>query len=199
MNVKSYVGDLNGGSLLIAETRIIASLQLENLSEEQWKKRIVEDNVLQKKSAQTALRFAKVIRKRLNAMGDDYTQALLEVSDRAYVQLLLAGFIVQSPIIADFMREYLAEAKRTYKPAISLHAWADFIQDRIRVFPALADYSEATQKRMGSSVIKALVDAGYLNSPRQRQLQVVYLLPEVIATLSKINQEQLIAVMECTQ
>jgi hypothetical protein len=52
---------------------------------------------------------------------------------------------------------------------------------------------------MGSHVIKALVDAGYLNSPRQRQLQVVYLLPEVIATLSKINKQELIAVMECTQ
>ena len=199
MKLKNYVGDLNGGSLLIAETRIIASVQLEKLSEEQWKQHIVEDNILQKKSAQTSLRFANVIRKRLNAMGDIYTQALLDVSDRAYVQLLLAGFIVQSPIIADFMRECLAEAKRTYKPAISAHAWADFIQDRIRVFPELADYSEATQKKMGSNVIKALVDTGYLNSSRQRQLQVVYLLPEVITTLSQINQEQLIAVMECTQ
>jgi len=197
--IKNYVGDLNGGSLLIAETRIIASIQLENLSEEQWKQRIVEDNVLQKKSAQTALRFANVIRKRLNAMGTDYTQALLDVSDRAYVQLLLAGFIVQSPIIADFMRECLAEAKRTYKPAISTHAWLEFIEDRIRVFPALADYSESTQKRMGSHVIKSLVDAGYLNSPRQRQLQTVYVLPEVIATLSQINKKELIVVMECTQ
>jgi len=197
--IKNYVGDLNGGSLLIAETRIIASIQLENLSEEQWKQRIVEDNVLQKKSPQTALRFANVIRKRLNAMGDSYTQALLDVPDRAYIQLLLAGFIVQSPIIADFMRECLAEAKRTYKPAISTHAWADFIEDRIRVFPALADYSESTQKRMGSQVMKALVDAGYLNSPRQRQLQTVYLLPEVTANLVKINKQELIAVMECTQ
>lgn len=97
------------------------------------------------------------------------------------------------------MRECLAEAKRTYKPTISTHAWSDFFEDRMRVFPALANYSASTQKRMGSHVIKALVDAGYLNSPRQRQLQVVYLLPEVIATLSKINKQELIAVMECTQ
>lgn len=199
IHIKNYVGDLSGRSLLIAETRIIASIQLENLSDKQWQQRIIEDNVLQKKSTQTASRFAKVIRKRLNAMGNDYTQALIHVSDRAYVQLLLAGFIVQYPIISDFMRECLAEAKRTYKPTISTHAWSDFFEDRMRVFPALANYSASTQKRMGSHVIKALVDAGYLNSPRQRQLQVVYLLPEVIATLSKINKQELIAVMECTQ
>jgi hypothetical protein len=199
MNVKTYVGDLNGGSLLITETRIIAEIQLEKLSEDDWKQRIVTDNVLQKKSAQTALRFARVIRKRLQAMGECYIQTLLEVSDRAYVQLLLAGFIIQSPIIADFMQECIAEARRTYKPAIPTDAWQQFIEDRIRVFPALADYTESTQKKMGSNVIKALVDAGYLNATRQRQLQTVYLLPEVKAVLTQINKEQLIAVMECTQ
>ena len=73
-----YLGDLNGGSLLMTESRVIAEIQLRKLSEKEWKQLTVDDNVLQKKSPQTALRFANVIRKRLESMGGG-TQTLLEV------------------------------------------------------------------------------------------------------------------------
>ena len=199
MNVKKYLGDLNGGSLLMTESRIVAEIQLRKLSEKEWKQLIVDDNVLQKKSAQTALRFANVIRKRLEAMGEPFTQTLLEVPERAYIQLLMAAFMVQSPVIGDFMRECLAEARRTYKPEISSDAWLHFIEDRVKLFPDLSSYSDSTLKRMGSNVIKALVDTAYLSSTRQRQIQTVYLLPEVKAALIQINRQELIEVMECTQ
>ena len=199
MNVKSYLGDLNGGGLLITESRIIAEIQLKKLSVDEWKKLVVDENVLQKKSAQTALRFANVIRKRLEVMGEPFSQLLLDVSERAYIQLLMAAFMIQSPVIVDFMQECLAEARRTYKPDIANDAWISFIDDRIKVIPELASYSESTLKRMGSHVIKALVDAGYLKSTRQRQIQAVYLLPEVKDLLNSINKQELIDVMECTQ
>ena len=124
--------------------------------------------LLQKKSTQTALRFANVIRKRLEAMGEPYSQALLDVSERTYIQLLLAAFMVQSPGIVDFMQECLAEARRIYKPELFKDVWINFIEDRMKIVPELALYSETTLKRMGSNVIKVLVDTGYLNSTRQR-------------------------------
>jgi len=193
------MGDLNGGSLLIAETRIIAQIQLENLSADEWRQQVITENVLQKKSQQTSLRFSGVIRKRLEMMGKVFTLALVSVSERAYIQLLLAGFIVQSPVVADFMQNYLAEARRTYQLKISTHAWQDFVDERINSFPELANYTESTQKKMGANVIKALVDVGYLDSSRHRQLQRVYLLPEVKQLLIKINREPLIDIMESTQ
>ncbi len=199
MNVKKYLGDLNGGGLLITESRTVAEIQLKKLSEKEWKQLIVDENVLQKKSSQTAIRFAHVIRKRLETMGDPFTQLLLDVSERAYIQLLMAAFIVQSPVIVDFMRECLLEARRTYKPDIPNDAWIRFIDDRIKVVPELSSYSESTLKRMGSHVIKALVDTGYLKSTRQRQIQAVYLLPEVKELLININKQEVIDVMECTQ
>jgi len=199
MNVKTYIGDLNGGSLLIAETRIIAEILQKKLPENEWKQLIIDDNVLQKKSSQTAIRFARVIRSRLETMGDNFIQTLLEVPERAYIQLLMAAFMVQSPVIVDFMRECLAEARRTYKLDISTDAWDHFIDDRMRVIPELASYSESTMKKMGCNVIKALVDTGYLSSTRQRKIQAVYLFPEVKELLIQINREELIPVMECTQ
>jgi hypothetical protein len=111
----------------------------------------------------------------------------------------MAAFMVQSPVITDFMQECLAEARRTYKPNISSDVWLNFIEDRVKLFPDLSSYSDSTLKRMGSNVIKALVDTAYLSSTRQRQIQTVYLLPEVKAALIQINRQELIEVMECTQ
>jgi hypothetical protein len=74
-----------------------------------------------------------------------------------------------------------------------------FIDDRMLVIPGLSSYSESTLKKMRSNVIKTLVDTGYLKSTRQRQLQAVYLLPEVQELLIKINKQELIEVMKCTQ
>jgi len=73
MNVKQYLGDLNGGGLLITESRTVAEIQLKKLSEKDWKQLIVDENILQKKSSQTALRFANVIRQRLEVMGEPFT------------------------------------------------------------------------------------------------------------------------------
>ncbi len=199
MNVKKYLGDLSGGGLLITESRTIAEIHVKKLSEKDWKQLIVDENVLQKKSAQTALRFANVIRKRLDAMGEPFSLLLLDASERAYIQLLMAAFMIQSPVIVDFMQECLAEARRTYKPDIASDAWVNFIDDRKKVIPELASYSESTLKRMGSNVIKALVDTGYLKSTRQRQIQAVYLLPEVKGLLINIDKQEVIDVMECTQ
>ncbi len=199
MNTKMYVGDLNGGSLLIAETRIIAKLLLDKPSEQAWKQLIVDDNVLQKKSAQTSLRFANVIRKRLQTMGEPFIHGLLNVSETAYVQLLLAAFMVQSPIVIDFMRECLAENKRLYLPTLSKNAWADFIVERLHTMPDLENYAESTQKKMGNNIIKALVDSGYLDSSHRRTLQAVYVCPEVIDILVQVNRTELIQSMECTQ
>ncbi|MCW7021668.1 DUF1819 family protein [Escherichia coli] len=49
MNIKEYLGDLIGSSLLITESRIIAESLLKKLPEDEWKSLIVEQNVLQKK------------------------------------------------------------------------------------------------------------------------------------------------------
>ncbi|MFL4144812.1 DUF1819 family protein, partial [Escherichia coli] len=59
MNIKEYLGDLIGSSLLITESRIIAESLLKKLPEDEWKSLIVEQNVLQKKSGQTAIRYAR--------------------------------------------------------------------------------------------------------------------------------------------
>ena len=198
MNVKDYVGDLIGASLLITESRIIAEYLLKNLSDDEWKSLVIEENILQKRSGQTASRYTKTIRQRIEVLGDDFIVSLLESAERAYIQLLMAALLINSPIVADFMRLSLAEARRTYKPTLASDAWTEFYDTQIRVYPELNKFFESTINKMGNNAIRSLVDSGYLSDSRKRHIQPVYLLPEVRECLIHLGKEDLIEVMECT-
>ena len=198
VDMQDYLGDLIGGSLLITETRVIAEYLLKKLPEDELRALIVEQNILQKKSDKTSSRYASAIRKRIEGLGDEFMQSLLSVTDRAYIQLLLVAVMINSPIVEDFMRLSLAEAKRTYKPNLPRDAWSEFIDTQVLKYPDLRRYSESTIKKLGSNVIKILVDSDYLSDSRKREIYPVYLLPEVKEWLLRLNRGDLIEVMECT-
>lgn len=198
VDMQDYLGDLIAGSLLITETRVIAESLLKKLPEDELRYLIVEQNILQKKSDKTSSRYASAIRKRIEGLGDEFMQSLLSVTDRAYIQLLLVAVMINSPIVEDFMRLSLAEAKRTYKPNLPRDAWSEFIYTQVLKYPDLCRYSESTIKKLGNNVIKILVDSDYLSDSRKREIYPVYLLPEVKEWLLRLNRGDLIEVMECT-
>jgi hypothetical protein len=96
------------------------------------------------------------------------------------------------------MNHVLAESKRVYKPNLTADAWNVFLLDRIRILPGLSQLSESTLQKTGTNVIRALVEAGYLDNNKSRRIQPVYLLPETKFWLQQLNREDLEPVMECT-
>ncbi len=198
MKIKEYIGDLVGGGLFLAESRIIAESLLKNLPDNKWKSQIIENNILQKKSGQTAIRYARTIRCRIEGQGERFITELLTASERAYIQMLMMSLLIHSPVLSDFMRLTLAEAHRTYKPALPADAWSEFYDSKMRVYAELGDFSDSTIRKMGNNAIKALVDSGYLSDSRTKKIQPVYLMPEVKDWLVRLGRKDLINVMECT-
>lgn len=196
MNVKKYVGDIIGGSLFVAESRTIAELLLEQPSDTEFKRVVEEDNIMQKNSAKTAIRYARTIRLRIEPMGESFLEYLVRANETCAKQLLMAAFLKQSPIAIDFMRHKLSDARRKFEERLSDYAWSDFIDERIRSIPELANFSESSIKKMGNNMIKALVDAGYLNTARQKRLQAVYLDPDVQSWLVQNGHEKIAQAME---
>ena len=74
MNAKKYLGDLIGGGLLVAESRIVARTLLQNLSDAEWKHLFEVENILQKRSRHSSIRYARTIRRRITPLGKDFMQ-----------------------------------------------------------------------------------------------------------------------------
>jgi len=195
---KHYIRDLVSGSLFVSESKAVAQSLLLDRSDEEWVQIITQDNVLRKKSPNTAIRYARTIKRRLEPLGKPFSEAIIDATDPLYTQLLMLALLIYTPVVADFMTYVVAETKRVYKPNLASDAWDVFLHDRSRTLPGLYDLSDSTLKKTGTNVIRALVEAGYLDNNKSRRLQPVYLLPETKIWLQQFNREDLESVMECT-
>jgi hypothetical protein len=195
---KQYIRDLTGGSLLVAESRVVAETLLLELSEPEWNRLFTEENILKKKSHNTAIRYARAIKRRLEPLGEAFINDVIHAPDTYYKQLLMVALMIHTPVLPDFMQNVVAETKRVYRPNLEPDAWETFILDRSRTLPGLNDLSESTLKKSGTNIIRTLVDADYLNNNKDRRLQPVYVLPETRAWLKKLNRLDLETIMECT-
>ncbi len=195
---KHYIRDLTGGSLLLAESRTIAETLLQALPEAQWNRLFTDENILKKKSPHTAIRYARSIRRRLEPLGPAFIEAVLHASDSGYKQLLMLSLIMHTPVLPDFMQYVVAETKRVYKPQLANDAWDVFLLDRSRIFSGLHELSVSTLQKSGNNIIRALVEADYLDNNKSRRLQPVYVMPETQVWLQRFNRVDLEAIMECT-
>lgn len=195
---KHYIRDLVSGSLFVAESKAVAQSLLLDCTEDEWVQMVTQNNLLRKKSPNTAIRYARTIKRRLEPLGKPFTEAIIDATDPLYTQLLLLALLIYTPVVADFMTHIVAETKRVYKPNLASDAWDVFLHDRSRTVSGLYDLSDSTLKKTGTNVIRTLVEAGYLDNNKSRRLQPVYLLPETKFWLQKLNREDLEPVMECT-
>lgn len=198
MIVKEYAGDLNGGSLLLADARKVANLLSKNLSHEQFKIEIMENNILQRNSIHSALRVANTLNHRLEALGHCFWYDLQGTDGQEYAQLLMLSLMIQSPIVTDFMQQVLSEYSRQYKPNLESNSWDQFIDAQCRRIPELAEYSEGTLDKMRKNLFRALVESGYINNVRSKKLQSVFILPKTKFQIERLGRSELIPIMECT-
>lgn len=193
---KDYLGDLIGGSLMIKESQIIAQLLLTKPSQEEWLDAIVNRNILQKRSDASAKRNAITIKKRLEHMTNEYIEQVAFGSTELSTQLMFAASLINSTLLADFMRNVVVDAKRMFRENLDVGDWESFWDDRSRLFPEFANMTVSSTYKISQVAFKTLADAGYLETTRSKKLQNVYVLPEVINLLSTIERDDIIIAME---
>lgn len=181
------------------EGRLIAELMLQNLTEEEWQQKLLAENVLQASSGKTAIRYARTLRLRLSMLDEEGLELIANGSERQRQQALLVAVCLQSPIIVQFISQVVNDARRQFRETLPANVWMAFVEDQLRVHPELTSFSESSLMKMGNNVLKALSESGYLDTPRRRNLQTVYLLEEIQALLASLEQQDLISVLEGKQ
>lgn len=193
---KKYLGDLIGGSLMITEAQLIAELLLTDPSKEQWDDAIVDQNILQKRSPASAKRNAATIKKRIANLGNKFLSSLVNANHEEAAQLMMAATLINSPLLADFMRTVVMDAKRMYRENIDMKDWEYFWEDKCRIYPEFADMSESSTYKVAQVAFKVMTDGGFLESTKTKVLTNIYITPEVRDLLVEMDKEEIIQAME---
>ncbi|AZG73280.1 DUF1819 family protein [Shewanella livingstonensis] len=193
---KKYLGDLIGGSLMIRESQIIADLLLKATTSEQWNEAIIENNILQKPSAASAKRNAATIKKRLQGLDKAFLEKLAYSGTEEATQLMFAATLINSTLLADFMRSIVSDAKRMFRETLNVDDWQHFWEGKTRQYPTLGDISVSSTYKVSQVAFKLLVDAGYLESTQHKRFLNVYISPDVRQILLNLNRDDIVRAME---
>lgn len=191
-----YSSEITSGSLKVTESRVIADLLLQEISGEKWNRAIVDDNVLQTRSRNTALRIGRMLRRRLSSMDASLWALVRDGSKPTATHACLAAAIKSSPLLGDFLDLVVREEYRAFTPALTYLHWENYIEECHNRDPEMSDFTDSTRNRLRSTVFQILAQAGYIENTRTLKLQRVHIDSKVLAYLSAANEKY---VLKCIQ
>ena len=189
-----YNAEIVAGALLPAESRIIARLMLDNVTEESLTHLLRVENVLQKRSPATAVRVAELIKKRFRLIDENLLRVIAEGNRRAMMQALLAAAIKHNNLIGDYLQRVVKEKWRTFETKIKPADWEIFLSECEQIDLGVSDWKLTTRAKLGQVVKKCLVEAGYLESATKPTITPVLLEPEIRQYLVENNEDY---VLDC--
>ncbi len=191
-----YQANFLKGSLMIPESRVVARLLLSDLDEQGWRRAILEENILQKRTRNTAKSQAGIIRQRLQTMPTALWQWVADGSPETTRQALLAATVKLSPLLGDFMRLILQDLCHSFQKRLPALAWQRYMDDRRQQAPDMPHWSAATHGKLRQNAYRILCEAGFLTDTQTLTLRRVFITPEVIACLEAHQEEYALSCLQ---
>ena len=188
MGIGLYDTEISRGSLMPLESKRIAALLLTQPDKAAWINAIKVENILQKDTVTTAIRQAKLIRKRLETLDAAAWQLITGRDSEVTNQLLFAGAIKDSKVLGDFLWNVYATCQRRMESVITSANWEDFLIECAHKDLTVSDWNEYTKSKVFNGIIRILVEAKYLVDRKTMRLSPRSLHPVVRRYLHDRNE-----------
>lgn len=191
-------GSITREQFLFYEVRTTARLMTEGLSDDDILSRIVEENLFQYPTEKTIKQTAGACIRRLHAMNDpDLVSALATQDLDTSKQICLYAMMKQYRLIWDFMITVIGNKYRQKDYSFSRRDINVFFLQLQEQDDLVASWSESTVKKIGSVLMRILIENEYIESNKANKLQPV-LLSRVLENAIRINGEELaLAAFNC--
>lgn len=191
-----YRADITAGSLKVPESRVIADLLLRGVDGNDWDKAVLDQNVLQARTTETARRLARLIRARLTLMDAGLWRLIRDGAGDTAIHAVLAAAVKHSLLLGDFLDLVVREQYRIFATTLSDKLWGQYLDGCRGRDPDMPVWNESTSRRLRSSVFQVLAQAGYIDNTRSKALQTVHIASQVTDYLEKRDEKY---VLRCIQ
>ena len=191
-----YKANITAGALLVPESRKIADLMLKNISKEEWKHEIEENNILQRLSVSSSKRIASFIKARLGLMTPDLWVMIRDGDAILSTQANFAAAIKHCRLLGDYLDVIIRAQFKKLEDTLPLPLWDEFIILCEQNDLLMEQFPPSTAQKMRSNIHKILVEVGYLSDPYKRKLRKIEIVPEVIDYLKKNNEKYVLKCIE---
>ena len=191
-------GSITREQFLFYETRTTARLMNEGLSDEEILKRIIDENLFQYPTEKTIGQTARACIRRLHALSDpDLVGAIATQDLDTSKQICLYAMMKQYRLVWDFMITVIGAKYRQQDYTFSRRDINVFFMQLQEQDDTVAAWSESTVKKIGSVLMRILIDNEYIESNKSCRLQPV-LLSHVLENAIRGNGEEMaLAAFNC--
>lgn len=191
-----YTATISSTSLRLRETRIVADLLLQGVSDDAWKVAVLQQNVLQMGRPVTIIRSSNIIRARLNPLGDGLWKMVRDGGRGLAVQAAFAGAVKHSRLLGDFMDITMREQRALFAKNLENRMWNEYIAGCRGRDPDMPHWSDATVAKLRSMVFAMLAEAEYLKDTRSLLLQSVFVDTELVDYLRDRGETYVLRCMQ---
>ena len=196
VNPPHYSAGITAGSLLIHESRTVASLLLNGVEPDEIKSRIISENLFHKRSPQTSKRLCLLILRRLSLVNRKFWLMISDGPQPLTKQALLACSIKHSRLLGDFMRDVLVRRAKTHDDQLHHGDWERFFETCELIDPEVSKLRESTRKKLRQVVIRILIESGYLENYRSLKLTPIMIEPDIRKLLVDNQEKYVLKCME---
>ena len=194
-----YTSTITSASLRLRDSRIVAALLLQGVSDSEWKKAILEQNALQMGSVETRKRLSGLLRARLEPLGEGVWKMVRDGEREQATQAAFASAIKNSRLLGDLMDLALREQRALFAKKLEHRMWNDYIAGCRGRDPDMPHWSDATIARLRSSVFSMLAEARYLENTRTLLLQNVFVDTQLAGLLKDQGETYILRCIEVAE
>jgi hypothetical protein len=170
----TYTATISSTPLRLRESRIVADLLLQGVSDKGWTEAIVEKNALQVGSTIGVIRSSNILRARLEPLGAGLWKLVRDGARQLATQAALCGAIKHSRLLGDFMDIAMREQRALFRASLSKRVWTDYLDGCRGRDPDMPHWSDTTVAKLRSVVFHMLAETDYLKDTRSLLLQTVF-------------------------
>ena len=190
MMTKKYSAALTREKFLFRETRIVAQLMDEGLTDDAIYQKIMAENLFQLPTEKSMRSLIRPCLRRLRGLEDEAAVHMIAKEPLSTArQLCLYAMMRDSRLVADFLVTVIGEKYRQHDPNFSRADIRVFFLHLAEQNDQAAAWSEETVKKLSSVLMNILLQNGYLANPRAKKLQPVILQAPVHAVLKRHHDE----------
>jgi hypothetical protein len=194
-----YTTTITAASLRLRESRIIAELLLQGVSDEAWNEAIFEQNMLQMDSIESIRVVSRLLRARLEPMGEELWTMVRDGDREQATQAVFAGAVKNSRVLGDFMDITMREQRAIFAKKLEYRMWNEYIAGCLGRDPDMPHWKESTVARLRSAVFSMLAEAGYLKGTRSLLMQNVFVDLQLAAYLRARGERYVLRCMEVAE
>ena len=190
MMTKKYSAALTREQFLFRETRVVAQLMDDGLTDEAIYQKIMAENLFQLPTEKSTRSLIRPCLRRLRGLEDDLAVHMIAHQSASVArQLCLYAMRRDSRLVAEFMVTVFGEKYRQHDTNFSRADIRIFFLHLVEQNDQASTWTEATIKKLSSVLMSILVQNGYLANPRAKELQPVILQSPVRDAIKRHHDE----------